>query len=122
MKRGRPKKSIDGETVEKLAALNCSTEEIAEWFSVDKRTIERRFMPHLIKGRANGRISLKRKMFEMAMGGNSTLCIWLSKQMLGYTEKVEQRQEVKAEVKDVTYVAHWGGVQEPATPGNETES
>lgn len=93
--RGRPKKIIDAETVEKLAALNCSSEEVADWFGVDKRTIERRFMSQLKKGRSNGKISLKRKMFEMAIGGNCTMAIWLSKQMLGYTDKVENKSELK---------------------------
>jgi len=104
--RGRPRKEIDATTVEKLAGLNCTVQEIADWFDVDKRTIERRFMPHLTKGRSHGNISLKRKMFEMAMGGNATMCIWLSKQMLGYTDKVESKTE--SEVKtEMTWTANF---------------
>lgn len=32
-------------------------------------------------------------MFEAAMAGNVTLLIWLSKNMLGYTDKVDTKLE-----------------------------
>jgi aconitase A len=107
MARGRPPKDIDPDTVVKLAAMNCSSEEIAAWFDVNKKTIERRFMSQLIKGRANGRISLKRKMFDMAVNGHCTMAIWLSKQMLGYTDKVEEKIDASVEER-VVYKSEWG--------------
>jgi hypothetical protein len=39
---------------------------------------------------AKGRISLRRKQFEVAQGGNVTMLIWLGKQHLEQAEKVEQ--------------------------------
>jgi len=59
----------------------------------DASTLTRRFAQAIQKGRASGRMSLKRKQWEMAMGGNITMLIWLGKQNLGQTDKVEQRIE-----------------------------
>lgn len=92
-KRGRPIIPIDPKQVEALAAINCTVEEIACVLNVDKRTIERRFMPHLIKGRENGKSSLRRMMYEKAKEGNVVMMIFLSKNMLGYSDKVEQKTE-----------------------------
>jgi hypothetical protein len=36
----------------------------------------------------------------------------MSKNVLGWSDKVEQKQEVQAEVKQVEYVAAWGGKAE----------
>jgi hypothetical protein len=41
----RPKKPIDPEVVEKLAAMGLSAELIAGFLDVDHRTVERRFAP-----------------------------------------------------------------------------
>ena len=86
----RPQIDIDPEEVEKLAGLNCSVEEIADFFGVNPSTIKRRFAPAIKKGRGNIKISLKRKQYQVAMGGNTTMLIWLGKQYLGQADKVEQ--------------------------------
>lgn len=44
-------------------------------------------------------MSLKRKQWEMAMNGNITMLIWLGKQNLGQTDKVEQRTQMQLESK-----------------------
>lgn len=104
----RPRKKIDIDQVKKLAAMNCSTAEIGSVLGCSADLLQRRFAAALKEGRDLGRMSLKRKMFDTAMNGNVTMMIWLSKQMLGYTDKVEQKQEVKAEVSEVVYKAKWG--------------
>lgn len=91
---GRPLKDIKPEQVESLAAINCSYAEIAAVVGCDESTLTRRFAQVIQKGREQGKSSLKRKMWETAMGGNVTMMIWLSKQMLGYTDKVEQKNEM----------------------------
>jgi hypothetical protein len=48
------------------------------------------------------------------------MLIWLGKQMLGQTDKIEQTQEIKAEVREITYQAQWGGTSESS--GNEGNS
>lgn len=88
----RPRKDIKPEQVESLAAINCSYAEIAAVVGCDVSMLNRRFKQVIQKGREQGKSSLKRKMWETAMGGNVTMMIWLSKQMLGYTDKIEQKQ------------------------------
>ena len=96
----RPQKKIDEEQVRKLAAINCSLEEIGSIVGCSVDTLGRRFAEVIKEGRNHGRTSLKRKMYETAMGGNITMMIWLSKQMLGYTDKVEEKMTVKAALVD----------------------
>jgi hypothetical protein len=78
----------------KLAAINCSLDEIATIMKCSVDTLGRRYADVIKEGRDHGKMSLKRKMFDLAMGGNVTMCIWLSKQLCGYTEKVAQTTEV----------------------------
>lgn len=100
----RPKLEIDEETVKKLAALNCSMEEIGHVVGCSIDTLERRFAAAIKEGRSHGKVSLKRKMYDAAMAGNITMMIWLSKNLLGYTDKTEQvsvnKQETEALKKE----------------------
>ncbi len=84
----RPKSKIDPEVVKKLASINCSYAEIAAVIGCDASTLTRRGFTQVIqKGRDIGKSSLKRKMWDIAINGNVTMCIWLSKIMLGYKEE-----------------------------------
>ena len=93
--KGRPKAKIDTEVLNKLAAMQCTLEEIANWFGVNKSTISRRFATNITKGKSKGNISLRRAMYSKALEGNVTMCIWLSKQYLGMKERVETSEEAK---------------------------
>ena len=86
-KTGRPKLDIDSEQVEKLAQIQCTNVEIAAFFGCDESTIRDRFPEQLKKGREAGKISLRRKQFQVAQGGNVSMLIWLGKQYLGQTDK-----------------------------------
>lgn len=85
----RPRKKIDPEQVLKLAAINCSYEEMAAVLKCDESTLTRRFAQVIKEGRANGRMSLKRKQYEVAMGGNVGMLVWLGKQLLDQKERSE---------------------------------
>lgn len=103
----RPKSVPDitlEDQVMKLAAINCTWSEIAAVIGLKEHTIRRRFAQIYKKGRESGKMSLKRKMYDLAINGNVTMCIWLSKQMLGYTDKVEQNQKVDMTEKQVIEV------------------
>src|SRR5579862_7473727 len=85
---------IDLAELEKLAAMQCTDEEIAAWFGVATRTIERKrknpaFADTLQRGKAKGRISLRRSQFKAVEQGNPTMQIWLGKQYLGQTDEVQ---------------------------------
>ena len=90
----RPKKEIDEEEVFKLASFGLINSEIASIVGCHKDTLVDRFSETIKEGheRCNG--SLRRKQYEVAMAGNVGMLIWLGKQRLGQTEKVEQSGEV----------------------------
>lgn len=77
----RPKKQIDREQVEKLAALQCTLQEVAAFFDVDASTISRRFAKEMAKGKEMGKMSLRRKQWKLA-DTNASVAIFLGKNYL----------------------------------------
>jgi hypothetical protein len=86
----RPKKIIDYDVVEKLASIQCTQEEIANFLDVSVRTLQRdeEFCRIYKKGQDNGKMSLRRTQFRLAEH-NVTMAIWLGKQYLGQSDKQE---------------------------------
>jgi hypothetical protein len=85
----RPKKDIDGKSVQRLAEYGLNNTEIAEYFDVDEGTIRKGFSEFLAKGRLNVKTKLRMKQIQIALKGNPALLIWLGKIMLGQKEKIE---------------------------------
>ncbi len=96
-KMGRPKIEIDWTEFDKLCAICCTLNEIAGWFDCSEDTIERRvkekygctFAEHYSKRSSKGRISIRRKQFQVAQSGNVSMLIWLGKQYLNQSDKRE---------------------------------
>jgi hypothetical protein len=84
---GRPRKKVDTEVIERLAALHLTVEEIALVTGVSKRTLERRFDVSIKRGRDQAKAAIRRRQFEAAMAGNTTMLIWLGKQYLGQRDQ-----------------------------------
>lgn len=84
----RPKLDIDPVKVRKMASYGCTNNEIADVLGCSHDTITGRFKQELEAGRADGRTSLRKKQMEMALSGNAAMLIWLGKQMLGQSDKV----------------------------------
>jgi hypothetical protein len=84
---GRPKKDLDVDLIKKLASIHCTKEEIASVLGCHRDTLYARFSDILQQGDEEGKMSLKRKMHEVAMSGNVQMLIWLSKQRLGYKDR-----------------------------------
>jgi hypothetical protein len=84
---GRKRIEIDLEQMEKLSALQCTDEEMAALLGVSTRTIESRrkdpeFAQAMERGKAKGRISVRRAQMKLLDAGNAPMAIWLGKQML----------------------------------------
>lgn len=92
----RPLAEVDEIQVEKLAAINCSYDEMAAVLDCDPKTLTNRFSQAIKKGRAHGKMSLKRKQWEVAMSGNVSMLIWLGKQILGQSDHPIQEEEEDA--------------------------
>lgn len=83
---GRNKKEISSDQVYRLALIHCTANEIAAVLDCHKDTIYDRFSDVLQRGHEEGQMSLKRKMHEVAMAGDTKMLIWLSKQRCGYKD------------------------------------
>lgn len=94
---GRPKKVIDLKFLENLCKINCTKEEIAAVFEISPDTIENRiqqefgvsFSVFFKRHQGEGKMSLRRMQWASARKGNVTMQIWLGKQYLGQSDKVE---------------------------------
>src|SRR5437660_10408522 len=89
----RPEAKIDLAELEKLCGMQCTDEEIAAFFGVSTRTVERRrqvpkFRDIMDQGRVKGRISVRRHLFRLAAAGNIAAAIFLAKNVLGYKDFV----------------------------------
>jgi hypothetical protein len=85
----RKKLDIDPNQVQLLASAFCTNEEIAAKLGCSPDTLTRRFADPLKRGRDSAKASLRAKQFQLAMKGNVTLLIWLGKQYLGQSDKVD---------------------------------
>ena len=89
----RPESKIDLVELEKLCGMQCTDDEIAAFFDVSTRTIERRrkvakFREIMDRAKAKGRISVRRSLFRQAAGNNVAAAIFLAKNLLGYRDVV----------------------------------
>lgn len=82
---GKPKE-IDGELVEKLAAIHCTMQEMAAIVDCDVKTLRTRCSQEIEKGRLKGKQVLRRGLWDLARKGNLGALIWLSKQHLGMSD------------------------------------
>jgi hypothetical protein len=86
--------SINLGDLEKLASMQCTDEEIAAWFGVSTRTIERRrksrvFADVIERGKAKGRISLRRSQLKILDQGSAVMGIFLGKNYLGQADSMD---------------------------------
>jgi hypothetical protein len=85
---GRRSVQIDVVELEKLCALQCTHAELAAWFNVSPRTIEARrkqpqFYGAMERGKAKGRISVRRAQMRLLEAGNATMGVWLGNSCSG---------------------------------------
>jgi hypothetical protein len=88
---------IDLVELEKLAAMQATDEEIGAFFGVSSRTILRRrkhvpeFAEVMERGRAKGKLSMRRMQMKLLEAGNATMGVWLGKQYLGQNDFGDQQ-------------------------------
>ena len=104
---GRPRLEFDLKLVEDLGKIQSTHSELAAVLGVSLDTIKRRlkddaeFCTVYEKGLENGKSSLRRIQWKAALGGNTTMQIWLGKQYLGQRDS---KQEI--EYRDQTETIH----------------
>ena len=107
---GRPRKQIDKTEFEKLCFLQCTEREFCSWFDVSDETLNkwckenydgRTFLDVFKEKRENGLISLRRTQFQLAEK-SPAMAIFLGKNLLGQTDKMEQTVNDVSEHKGIT--------------------
>ena len=90
---------IDWDTVGKLLEADCKTVDIARQLGISEDTLTRRckhdlnvpFAVFSQQKKMLGDNLLRAKQYQTAMSGNVTMQIWLGKQRLGQTDKMEHQ-------------------------------
>ena len=89
---GRPKILLDVKKIAELSKLQCTLEEIAAVMGVHRATLMRNYAQIIDDNREVGKTSLRRSMWKKAMNkDNTNMQIWLSKNVLGYKDKIESK-------------------------------
>ena len=90
---GRPRVVFDLRPVEGLGKIQSTHRELAAVLGVSVDTVERRlqddpeFRGAYERGLENGKSSLRRIQWKAALGGNTTMQIWLGRQYLGQRDQ-----------------------------------
>ena len=108
-KAGRPRKEIDKREFEKLCMLQCTRAEICSWFDVSEPTLIKwckeaygaDFLTVFNQKREGGTISLRRMQWQLAEK-SPAMAIFLGKNHLGQTDKMEQTVNDVSEHKGIT--------------------
>ena len=86
----RPKKyKLPTDKVEQLASFGCTNREIASYFECSESLLSKSYSSFITKGRDKGKIRLRQLQYKAAERGNTSMLIWLGKQLLGQTDKQE---------------------------------
>ena len=88
---------IDWPKVDGMCAIQCTGEEIAGVLGIGYDTLQRAckrendmvFEDYIGQKKSGGRMSLRRKQYSTAMEGNPTMLVWLGKNWLGQTDKID---------------------------------
>lgn len=96
--------TVDHRQLKELMRLKPTLADTAAFFECSERTVERiirkewnlSFVEFREQHMVHTRLGLVRKMIEKAMAGDNYMLIWLSKNMLGYSDKQEVAASVQA--------------------------
>jgi len=105
-KSGRPRHKIDWKKVESLIIHGCSGVQIAATLAIHPETLydrclkehKRTYSDYSHEFWQKGNAQLHAKQYQMAMQGDKTLIIWLGKNRLKQTDKIESTIDAKVEV------------------------
>lgn len=86
----RPKKDISAEQVAAMASVGCTIEEMATILDCGAMTLKRRFGPTIKNGKSKLKMSLRHLQVQKAKEGNVAMLIWLGKNLLGQSDKLDQ--------------------------------
>jgi len=111
---GRPRAPINWEEVDKLLIYGSSGVQVAAFLGIDRVTLYDRcvkdrgvdYTTYSTEKRQKGNSLLLGKQFQAAMGGNTTMLIWLGKQRLDQSEQPQSKQEFNGSLSSLLDVMH----------------
>ena len=94
---GRPKKELDWKVLDAILQFGATLIDCSEMLSLSDDTIQNRikkqygitFSEYRHRKMSKMRVKLLQKQFDVAMSGNVALLIWLGKQHLGQSDKMD---------------------------------
>lgn len=95
MARPLKETKINEDQIFQLAKIMCTDTEISDVAGVSVDTLQRRYAAVVEKGRNDGRASIRREQFKLAMSGNVPMLIWVGKQYLNQVERVHAALDVR---------------------------
>lgn len=94
--RGNRKRIVNPDDIYKLAQIGCTDREIARWFDIEESTLRYNFSSVMEKGREELKAALRTAMINNAIkNNNAALQIFLSKNLLGYSDNPNQTEDRK---------------------------
>lgn len=113
-KMGRPEIPVSIAQFEKLCSFQCSKLEIASWFECSEDKIERwvkktygmTFAAVFAQKRAKGLVSLRHRQYSKALEGSVPMLIFLGKNYLGQSDKVEVQSDERLEFTLPEFLSH----------------
>lgn len=109
---GRPRTKIDWSKVDNLLKAGVEGTSIAQMLGISADTLYLRctqeypdyptFTAYAQAKRAEGLDLLKLKQFDVALKGDRTMLIWLGKQYLGQSDKVDGTLDAKVAIEQIT--------------------
>lgn len=109
---GAPKKIINMDQLKQLMRLNPTLADTAAFFECSEKHIERvikakhklTFVEFRKQNMVHTRLMLVRTMIKKAEQGDNTMLIWCSKNLIGWSEKVEQHVNVLPTATQITFM------------------
>jgi hypothetical protein len=106
---GRPTKEIDYKKLDAMCAIQCTGEECAAILDVSyehlNNTIKKDgfggFLDYFKKKSAGGKMSLRRKQYDLASSGNATMQIWLGKQWLKQSDTIAENNTKTSPIEKI---------------------
>lgn len=108
-KGGRPRVEFDWQRMDNILEFGARLLDCSELLGVSEDTIQNRvrerygitFMQYRERKLSKVRMKVLQKMIDVGTNGNgnTTMLIWLSKNLLGWTDKMENNITTKTEIK-----------------------
>jgi len=107
-KNGRPKKEIDQKAFEGLCGLQCTRQEVCQFFNISDKTLDKwcketykkSFSAIFAEKRVAGKVSLRRNMFALSKT-SASMSIFMAKNWLGMRD-IPADDDGPAEAQPVT--------------------